>query len=1321
MDTEVDQAGPRAPWPRSLASALAPEYSLVRLLGSGAFGDVFEAIQASTGQSVAIKVLRATEPRHARHRFLREMRACATLRHPNVVRVVDAGRDNECTSGPLFTVFEFVPGRTLAEVLAVEGMLRADVALHLMSQVLDALQEAHRVGIVHRDLKPANVMVTETATGLHAKILDFGVSSWLQGEWDGAVERVTQSGERVGTPAYCAPEQLRGERASPAFDYYAWGLVLLECLTGEHPFATGNMHDFFQAQFSGKPVPIPDLIADHPLGELLRWTLEKDPRRRASAADQILHRLRDIALEDIVDGAGFLDLRRPARARFGAGSTELALLTPTRRERRPVTVLACRLSLPRGVPLGEEDAFDEWLSDLWGTLTQIAERHGGVPMGAAGSEYSAYFGLVAGGGLSAVAAAQAASEARDQCARRVALIRTSTRWSIDVHFALHHGMVTIEGQPTAQASAVSSLDLVASRLCELAPAGAIVASQAAASVLAGVHQFMQQPEEASFGGLPWYELSAQQDDGAPRSAPVQLVAHTVGREAEMERLEATWDAAGSFRVRCVVIEGEAGIGKSHLAASWSRRLAARGCRVMAARCLPEARSSALHPILHFLRQELELRGKTADDTAKVASFLESMSLAAPAHLALLCDWLDLPQSGPPDGEFASFSPKKRRDQLLSLLVQLVARMAPSPSLLLLEDAQWADPSTMELIHQVLSSELPQRPLVLCTRRTDGSQAASALEDSLQSKLVISLGPLSQASAHELLARAWGPTENAKLVVERAGGVPFFLLELVRAGAAKNNSVVPPSIAEVLRARMEGLGQARETAQLASVVGPEFDVKLLSLLSARPGDLLGDLQQLQNAGVVSKISEERYGFCHALLRDTAYQSVPLRDRRRLHSGVASKLLEEDAFEDASPWRLAQHFHDAGEIDRALSHGESAVRQAIARFDNLEALAYLKELTGPESGVRAGWLGLLDEAAATGIELRLLALEATALMVTRGWSDQDLTRACGRAQVLFPDVQPSETVPMRYVIAQHAFNTGWVASSGGTTEVRARPSIDALVEAAEASEMGAFRGLGLMMLAALQLFSGKLEACLRTAREVEEFDDPRAAWSYGYDARTCARSIESQALWLLGHEDAGAVGDDTLRGAAELGHPATHANALLYSLTALHLSGDRAGTSRRVDELCALCDRAGVQGFPAYAMIFKGWADGNPVLASSMFDVLMAVGQRLCEVYCRAIVAEAELDAGNHAAALEHLRLVEERAEATGESFILPHVWMLRAKIANDRDPSAADELLARAARTIDERGMLGLRPGLDAEAARLRAGRTRLARDERERGAELREA
>ncbi|HSN97116.1 MAG TPA: serine/threonine-protein kinase, partial [Candidatus Nanopelagicales bacterium] len=152
-------------------------YEILARLGEGGFGVVYKARQLTTGQPVALKILRLGEAEGGAQaerraaRFLRETRLCAQLHHPNLVQLVDVGRAGD---GTLYTAFAFAPGDDLAAVLEREGALAPGEARHLMLQVLDALACAHAAGVVHRDLKPSNVMVIPTGARRSALVLDFG-------------------------------------------------------------------------------------------------------------------------------------------------------------------------------------------------------------------------------------------------------------------------------------------------------------------------------------------------------------------------------------------------------------------------------------------------------------------------------------------------------------------------------------------------------------------------------------------------------------------------------------------------------------------------------------------------------------------------------------------------------------------------------------------------------------------------------------------------------------------------------------------------------------------------------------------------------------------------------------------------------------------------------------------------------------------------------------------------------------------------------------------------------------------------------------------
>src|SRR2546427_7454086 len=206
------------------------------------------------------------------------MRLCAELSHPHIVRLIDSG---ESEDGTLYTVFEYVPGATLREVLATEGSLGWGLARHLMTQVLDALACAHARGVVHRDLKPENIMVTQTGAQRNALVLDFGLGGLARAVEDWSLPRLTATRELLGTPAYAAPEQLRGEPVSTRSDLYAWGLILLECLTGELALRGQSVHEVIVKQLSPQPLPIPPSLRNGRVRRLLHRVTENRVARPA--------------------------------------------------------------------------------------------------------------------------------------------------------------------------------------------------------------------------------------------------------------------------------------------------------------------------------------------------------------------------------------------------------------------------------------------------------------------------------------------------------------------------------------------------------------------------------------------------------------------------------------------------------------------------------------------------------------------------------------------------------------------------------------------------------------------------------------------------------------------------------------------------------------------------------------------------------------------------------------------------------------------------------------------------------------------------------
>jgi eukaryotic-like serine/threonine-protein kinase len=256
-------------------------YKVLTRIGTGGMADVFCAEDQQLGRKVALKLLhpRFAEDPEFVERFRREASAAAGLQHPNVVGVYDRGE----WDGTYYIAMEYLPGRTLKQLVQQEAPLDPLRAIDLTVQILKAARFAHRRGIVHRDLKPHNVLVDDED---RVKVTDFGIAR-------AGASDMTETGSIMGTAQYLSPEQAQGQAVSPVSDLYAVGVILFELLTGHVPFDAESAVSVALKHVSEPPPPpsVFDPAVPPELETIVLWALNKDPAQRPQDADAFIHAL----------------------------------------------------------------------------------------------------------------------------------------------------------------------------------------------------------------------------------------------------------------------------------------------------------------------------------------------------------------------------------------------------------------------------------------------------------------------------------------------------------------------------------------------------------------------------------------------------------------------------------------------------------------------------------------------------------------------------------------------------------------------------------------------------------------------------------------------------------------------------------------------------------------------------------------------------------------------------------------------------------------------------------------------------------------------
>ncbi|MBI4957407.1 MAG: serine/threonine protein kinase [Myxococcales bacterium] len=275
------------------------QFKILKKIGTGGMGAVYQALQPEMNRMVAVKILHSKlkARKDLVSRFRREARAMSHLSHPNTVKVMMYG---ELEQGELYIVMEFLEGRNLNQIVRKTGPMPVERAIPVLIQVCGALQEAHELGIIHRDLKPENIFLTNSA-GLtdFAKVLDFGLAKVTERELRPGSIMLTQEGMVFGTPEFMSPEQAQGRVLDARSDIYSLAIILYEGLTGKLPFDAKTSMEHIQMHVMKQPIPLDERVPGKTfppgLGAVIARALAKDPAARYASATEFADALRPFA------------------------------------------------------------------------------------------------------------------------------------------------------------------------------------------------------------------------------------------------------------------------------------------------------------------------------------------------------------------------------------------------------------------------------------------------------------------------------------------------------------------------------------------------------------------------------------------------------------------------------------------------------------------------------------------------------------------------------------------------------------------------------------------------------------------------------------------------------------------------------------------------------------------------------------------------------------------------------------------------------------------------------------------------------------------
>jgi class 3 adenylate cyclase/tetratricopeptide (TPR) repeat protein len=897
----------------------------------------------------------------------------------------------------------------------------------------------------------------------------------------------------------------------------------------------------------------------------------------------------------------------------------------TSAERRQLTVMFCDLvgSTALSARLDPED-LRAVIGAYHRCVAAVIERAGGFVAKYMGDGVLAYFGYPRADEHDAERAVRAGLA----LVEAVTGLDTAAGAPLSARVGIATGLVVVGdliGQGAAQEQAVvGETPNLAARLQALAGPGAVVIAPGTRRLTGGLFDY-EELDAVEIKGLaaPVAASRVLCESGAESRFEALRAARTplVGRDEELAMLERRWQQAKSGEGGVVLLSGEPGIGKSRLAQTLIDRLAGEPHTRLRTFCSPHHQDHALYPTIAQLERAAGFR---REDTAAqrldkleavLAQATNDVGEAAPLFAALLS--IPTGERYPP----LNLTPQRQKERTLRALVaQIEGLAARTPVLMLFEDAQWSDPTSLEL-HDLIIDRVPAlRALLIITFRPEFS-APWIGRPHVTLRALNRLAPRQRA---EMIAGVTGgkalPEAIAAQIVDRTDGVPLFVEELTKAvvesgmmtdagdryttASPVTPLAIPASLQASLVARLDRLAPVREVAQIGAALGRQFSHELIGAVARMPSAQLDDaLAQLVGAELIYRRGtppDAEYTFKHALVQDAAYDSLLRGRRQQLQARIAAAL--EEKFPEivaAQPALLAHHCTEAGLTEQAVAYWLVAGRRALMRSATAEAAAL----------VRRGLVlvpALPDTDRRREIELDLQIALGQALTASHtNWGVPELADVFSRARELAATLNRPRT------LVSTLWGQWWDDWARADLQ-RARRLATEIRELGDATGDVVVQVVGRLTDGPVCVTLGEFAAGRAYLEQALVLCDPAQRPSYAellsFDLLVVTRMWLSMALASLGHLDQALVEHDAALGEARrLSHPLTFGIALTHTwMLGLLVCWGPGLQLQYADEMLAVASEHGLDHFRMWALIQRGWSlaglgradEGIPLLAAGL---------------------------------------------------------------------------------------------------------------------------